>query len=81
MECPLKKIKIMKDVNYDDDMLVLSSSREVLQVNERGKCFYNNMRDIVKRTYKRTFHLQYKKKLATPRTRLYKNYWKHFPET
>ena len=50
----------MKDVNYDDDMLVLSSSGEVLQVNERGKCFYNTMRDIVERTYRRTFHLQYK---------------------
>ena len=35
----------MKDVNYDDDTLVLSSYREVFQVNERGKCFYNTMRD------------------------------------
>jgi hypothetical protein len=30
-----KKIKIMKDVN--DDELVLSSSRVVLEVNERGE--------------------------------------------
>ena len=49
----------MKDVN-DDNTLVLSSSGEVLQVNERGKCFYNTMRDIVERTYRCTFHLQYK---------------------
>ena len=54
-KCLLKKIKIMKDVN-DDDMLVFSSSRDVLQVNERGKCFYNTMRDMVERTYRRTFH-------------------------
>ena len=50
----------MKDVNYDYDTLVLSSSREVLQVNERGKCVYNTLRDIVERTYRHTFHLQYK---------------------
>ena len=55
-KCPLTKIKIMKDLN-DDDMLFLSSSEEVLQVNKRGKCFYNTMRDTVERTYKRTFHL------------------------
>ena len=48
----------MKDVNYDDDMLVLSSSREVLQVNQREKCFYNTIRDIVERTFMQTFHLQ-----------------------
>ena len=68
----------MKDLNYDDDMLVLSSSREVLQVNERGKCFHNTMRGIVKITYRHTFHLQYKINLVTPRTRLHKNYRKHF---
>ena len=49
----------MKDVN-DDNTLVLSSSEEVLQVNERGKCFYNTMRDRVERTYIHTFHLKYK---------------------
>ena len=32
MEFHPKKIKVMKDVN-DDEMLVLSSSTEVLQVN------------------------------------------------
>ena len=36
----------MNDVN-DNDMLVLSSSKKVLQVNERGNCFYNTIRDIV----------------------------------
>ena len=35
----------MEDEN--DDKLVLSSSRVVLEVNERGKEFYNTMRDIV----------------------------------
>ena len=53
--CP-KKIKIVKDVN-DDETLVLNLAGEVLQVNERVKCFYNIMRDIVERTYRRTFHL------------------------
>ena len=33
----------MKDVNYDDDTLVLGSIGEVLQVNERGNCFYNTL--------------------------------------
>ena len=49
----------MKDVN-DDDMLVLSSFEEVLQVNESGKCFYNTMKNIVEGTYRHTFQLQYK---------------------
>ena len=49
----------MKDAN-DDDTLILSSFGEVLQVNERRKYFYNTMRDIVERTYIRTFHLHYK---------------------
>ena len=51
----------MKDVN-DDDTLVLSSSKEVLQVNERGTCIYNTLRNIVERAYRRTFHLQDKNK-------------------
>ena len=33
-----KRKKIVKDVN-DNDGLVISSSRVVLEVNERGKCF------------------------------------------
>jgi hypothetical protein len=49
----------MKDVN--DDELVLSSSRVVLEVNEGGgKNFYKTMRDIVERMYRHSFHLQYK---------------------
>jgi hypothetical protein len=48
----------MKDVN--DDELVLSSSRVVLEVNDKGKIFYKTMRDIVERTYICSFHLQYK---------------------
>jgi hypothetical protein len=48
----------MKDLNYDD--LVLSSFGVELKVNERGKCFYKNMRDIKGRKYRLTFQLQYK---------------------
>jgi hypothetical protein len=40
--CP-KRIKIMKDVN-DDDILVINSSGVVLEVNERGKLFYKTLR-------------------------------------
>ena len=56
-KCRPKKIKIIEDVN--DDELVLSSSRVVLEVNERGENFYKTMRDIVEQTYRRSFHLQY----------------------
>ena len=46
----------MEDEN--DDQLVLSSSGVVVEVNIRGKEFYNTMRDIVERTYKVcTFHI------------------------
>ena len=48
----------MKDGNGDE--LVLSSSGVVLEVNRRGKEFYNFMRDIVERTYIHTFYLQYR---------------------
>ena len=68
-----KKIKIIKDVN-DDETLVLGSTGEVLQVNERGKCFYNTMRDIVERTYRRTFHLQYKNQFIDSKNQVYINY-------
>ena len=30
----------------------------VLEVNERGKNFYKNLRDLVEQMYKRSFHLQ-----------------------
>ena len=49
----------MEDAN--DDHLVLSSSGVVMKVNRRGKEFYNAMRDIVERTNRHNFHLQYRK--------------------
>jgi hypothetical protein len=55
---PPNKKKITKDVN--DDELVLSSYRVVLEVNDKGKNFYKTMRDIVERMYRHYFHLQYK---------------------
>ena len=59
MRCHPKKIKIVKDVN-DDETPVLNSSKDMLEVNERGKCFYKTIANIVERTYRCTFHLQYK---------------------
>jgi hypothetical protein len=59
MECHPKRTKFLKDVK-DDDNLVISSTGVVLEVNERGKLFYKTLRDIVERTYRHTFHLQYK---------------------
>ena len=50
MESHPSKIKIVKNVN-NDETLVLSSFGEVLEVNERGKCFYKTMRDIVEIKY------------------------------
>ena len=50
------KIKNFKDVN-DVETSALNSSKEVLEANERGKCFFKTMKDIVERTYKHTFHL------------------------
>ena len=47
----------MEDAN--DDELVFRSSREVLEVNRRGKDFYNTMRYVVERACIRSFHLQY----------------------
>ena len=51
--------KIKKNVNDYD--LVISSTRVVLEDNERGKQFYKTWRNIVERIYRRSFHLQYKK--------------------
>jgi hypothetical protein len=53
----LRKKNIIEYVN--DDELLLSSSRVVLEVSEREYLFYKTMRDIVERTYRQTFHLQY----------------------
>ena len=56
--CP-KKISIKKIVNDDD--LVISSTRVVMVVNERGKKLYITLRDIMEIMYKHSFNLQYKK--------------------
>lgn len=69
----------MKDLN-DDDTLVLSSSREVLQFNERGNCFYNTMRDIVERTYRHTFHLQYKNRSSDSKSQVIHKLYETFPK-
>ena len=45
----------------NDDQLVLNSSGVVLEVNIRGKDYYKKtMTDIVERTYRYNFHLQYR---------------------
>ena len=56
VECRPKRKKIMKVVN-DDDKLVINSSQVVPKINERGKLFHKNMKDVVERMYRRTFHL------------------------
>jgi hypothetical protein len=61
MESRHKRTKIVKDLN-DDDGLVISSFGVVLEINERGEMFYKALRDIVERTYRNHFHLQYKNK-------------------
>ena len=62
--------------------LVLSSSEVVLDVNEGrgegGVTTFTKLRDMVERTYRRTFHLQHKINPMILRTRLYLNYMKHF---
>jgi hypothetical protein len=68
----------MKDVNDDD--LVLSSSRVVLEVNERGKLFYRTLRDIVERTYRHTFHLQYKNQSNDSKNQVIHKLHEAFPE-
>ena len=53
----IRKEKNIEDAN--DDELVHISSGVVSKVNRIGKYFYNTMRDIVEKTYRGTFHLQY----------------------
>ena len=53
-----KKRIIIEHVNENE--LVLTSSRVVLDVNERGIFFYITLRDLVEQKYKCSFHLQYK---------------------
>jgi hypothetical protein len=43
----------------NDHVLVLISSGVVLEVIEREKLFYRTLRDLVERTYRHTFNLQY----------------------
>jgi hypothetical protein len=50
MQSRPKSTKIVKDVN-DDNGLVISSSRVVLEVNERGKMFYRALRAILEKPY------------------------------
>ena len=40
--------------------MLLSSSRVVLEANERGENFYKTLRDLVEKMYIISFHLQYK---------------------
>ena len=43
-----------------ENELLLSSSGEVLEVNERGENFYKSLRDLVEQMYRCYFHLKYK---------------------
>jgi len=64
----------------NDNDLVLSSSRVVLEVNEKGKLFYRTLRDIVERTYRHTFHLQYKNKSNDSKDTVIHKLQEAFPE-
>ena len=68
----------MEYANYYQ--LVLSSSGVVLEVNRRGKDFYNTMRDIVERTYICTFHLQYKNKSNDSKNKVICKLQQAFPD-
>ena len=70
--------KIMDDAN--DDQLVLSSFRVVLEVNRRGKQFYNNMRDIVERTCRHTFHSKYRNQSNDLKNQIICKLQEAFPE-
>ena len=59
-ECCSKKTKKVQHANENENELRLNSSGVVLEVNERGKNFYKNFRDLVERMYRCSFHLQYK---------------------
>jgi hypothetical protein len=52
----------------------------VLEVNERGKNFYKTMRDIVERTYRRTFHLQYINQSNDSKNQVISKLQEAFPE-
>jgi hypothetical protein len=59
MESRHKRKKIVKDVNDDDDVVIISYG-VMLEVNERRKMFYRTLRDTLERTYRRHFQLKYK---------------------
>jgi hypothetical protein len=52
----------------------------VLEVNERGKLFYRSLRDIVERTYRCTFHLQYKNQSSDSKNQVIHKLQEVFPE-
>jgi hypothetical protein len=79
MESRLKRTKIVKDVN-DDHSLVINSYGVVLEVNARGKMFYIYLRDIVERTYRRNFHLQYKNQSNDSKNQVIRILQEVFPE-
>jgi hypothetical protein len=79
MESPHKRTKMVKDVNDDDD-LVISSSEVVLEVNEMGKMFYKSLKDIVERTYRSHFHLQYKNQSSDSKNLVIHLLQEAFPE-
>ena len=69
---------MIEDVN--DDELVLSSSRVVLEINQRGEFFNRTMRDIVEQTYRRIFHLQYRNQSNDSKNRVIFKLREAFPE-
>ena len=72
------KIKVVKDVN-EDETLVLNLAREVIQVNQRGKCSYKTLRNITERTYRCTFHLQYKNQSTDSKNQVIYKLQESFP--
>ena len=61
-------------------MLVLTSAGEFLQVNQRGKYFYKTLRNIMKRRYRRTHHLQYRNQSIESKNRVIYKLHQAIPE-
>ena len=74
-----QRIKIVKGVK-EDEMLVLSSIGEALQVNKRGKYFYKTLRDIVERSYRCTFHIKYKSQFTDSKNQVIHKLQEVFPK-
>ena len=71
--------KIMDDLN--DAELVLSSSRVVLEVNEKGIFYiYKSMRDIAKIMYRRTFNLHYRNQSNESKNQVISKLHEAFPD-